>query len=165
MSLQALHCKKRLMIFPSPAGMSLTNSPWRGIMYYAVWYLVGDGKIANFFYSVGKSSTLELIVPLISISLGINSSGNHWQLVPVSLLSSSLRISFSVSVEMYPMHSCKKMILIQLKTLFWRESTSEPLKNRWQKNNTVVAGGKSGKHPLRNLQPAQCEICVIVLSL
>jgi hypothetical protein len=38
------HCtvKKRIAIFPSPAGMSLTNLSLAG----------GDGKISNLFYSV-----------------------------------------------------------------------------------------------------------------
>jgi hypothetical protein len=26
------HCKKWLAVFPSPAGISLTNSPWQGII-------------------------------------------------------------------------------------------------------------------------------------
>jgi hypothetical protein len=41
-----MHCKKRLAIFPFPAGMSLTQlSLVSGIT-------AGDGKIANLFYSV-----------------------------------------------------------------------------------------------------------------
>ncbi len=113
MSLQALHCKKRWTVFPSPAGMSLTNSPWPGILKLlpSRESLVSDtrlgtGKSLTFFYSVGKISPLELIVPLIFSGMSIY--GNSWQHVPVSLLSSSLRISFRVSVEMYPMHSCQK---------------------------------------------------------
>ncbi len=27
----AIHCKSSLVIFPSPSGMSITNSPWLGI--------------------------------------------------------------------------------------------------------------------------------------
>ncbi len=54
-----IHCNKRLADIPSPAGMSLPNSPWPGIIYrfLARGSLVsdisaGDGKIANLFYSV-----------------------------------------------------------------------------------------------------------------
>ncbi len=43
------HCKKRFAIVPSPAGMSLTDSPgWDSE------FPTGDGKIANFFYSVWR---------------------------------------------------------------------------------------------------------------
>ncbi len=54
-----LHCKKRLKIFPSPAGMSLTNSPWTGIniVFPSSKSLVSDipaeyGKWQTFLYSV-----------------------------------------------------------------------------------------------------------------
>ncbi len=53
-----LHCKKRLMIFPS--GFHQPNSLWTGIikLFPATESLVsdipaGDGKIDNLFYSVG----------------------------------------------------------------------------------------------------------------
>ncbi len=58
-----VHCKKRLAIFPSPAGMSLTKLSMVGNnrpgskLFPAIESLVsdipaGDGKIANLFYSV-----------------------------------------------------------------------------------------------------------------
>jgi hypothetical protein len=40
----SIHYKKRLAIFPSPAGMSLTKLSLAGIIK-----LAGDGKIANLF--------------------------------------------------------------------------------------------------------------------
>jgi hypothetical protein len=53
-----LHCNKRLAIFPSPAGMSLTNSLWQGIFFIQIVpgqgefgsdIPAGDGKIGNLF--------------------------------------------------------------------------------------------------------------------
>jgi hypothetical protein len=55
-----LDCKNRLMIFPSPAGIS-PKSPWQGIikLFPARESLVSDipardGKIDNLFYSVSR---------------------------------------------------------------------------------------------------------------
>ena len=59
-SAQAVHCKKMLMIFPSPAGMSLTKLSLGG-NYDVIYKLfpsrdslvsdipAGDGKMANLF--------------------------------------------------------------------------------------------------------------------
>ncbi len=42
--------KKRFASFPSPAGMSLPNSPWAGIMTLLNYScLAGDGKLVNLF--------------------------------------------------------------------------------------------------------------------
>jgi hypothetical protein len=55
--LMALHCKKRLAIFPSPAGMSLTQLSKARNVFFRSWS-VGlvtsrqGRKIANLFYSV-----------------------------------------------------------------------------------------------------------------
>ncbi len=46
----ALHCKKRLLIFLSPAGMSLTKLFLAGSLVSDI--PPGDGKTANLFYSV-----------------------------------------------------------------------------------------------------------------
>jgi hypothetical protein len=53
-----LHCNNRLMVFPSPAGMSLiklslaviTSRP--GIVWQ-VTFRLGKGKLLTFFYSLG----------------------------------------------------------------------------------------------------------------
>jgi hypothetical protein len=57
-----IHCKKRLTIFPSPFGMSLTKLSLEGNkeLFQARESLVndipaGDGKLANLFYSVEHS--------------------------------------------------------------------------------------------------------------
>ncbi len=58
-----MHCKKRLPIFPFPAGMLLTMSlftnqtPWRGIIISDI--PAGDGKIGNLFLQVMSCSTLH----------------------------------------------------------------------------------------------------------
>jgi hypothetical protein len=56
---EKIHCKKRLSIFPSPAGMSPTKSPWPGRIKLfptreslVVDIPAGDGKIIMLFYSV-----------------------------------------------------------------------------------------------------------------
>jgi hypothetical protein len=58
-SLSALHCKKRLSIFPSPAGMSLTKLSLTAKLFPATVSSVsgipaGDGKMGNLFYSVAS---------------------------------------------------------------------------------------------------------------
>jgi hypothetical protein len=57
---QPLHCKKRLAIFPSPAGMSQTK------LFLAANNLAGEGKIANLFYNVNSTSANSLDVLLVS---------------------------------------------------------------------------------------------------
>jgi hypothetical protein len=59
---RTVHCKKRITIFPSPAGMS----PWQGIikLFLAREGLVsdipaGDGKIANLFFTVYSISMIR----------------------------------------------------------------------------------------------------------
>jgi hypothetical protein len=53
-----VHCKKRLAVFPSPAGMSLTKLSWTGIIKKnsrpgTVWLVPAvDGKTANPFFTV-----------------------------------------------------------------------------------------------------------------
>jgi hypothetical protein len=54
---EIVHCKKRLTIFPSPAGMSLTKLFLDGnnlIISCQGEFGAGDGKIANLFYSVAR---------------------------------------------------------------------------------------------------------------
>jgi hypothetical protein len=48
-----IHCKKRLVIFPSPAGMSLTNFSLAGKFKFGLVRDIpaGDGKIDKLFYS------------------------------------------------------------------------------------------------------------------
>ncbi len=51
-----IHCKKRLAVFPSPAGCHLPNCPWPGILNlfptrksFVGDIPAGDGKTANLF--------------------------------------------------------------------------------------------------------------------
>jgi hypothetical protein len=52
---RTLHCKKRLAVFPSPAGCHLPNSPWARIKLFPARESLlsdipaGDGKAANLF--------------------------------------------------------------------------------------------------------------------
>ncbi len=66
-SFRILHCKKRLAVFPSPAGMSLTKLSLGGnnLIIPGQWEFgtvsdipAEDGKIANLFYSVGVRLTV-----------------------------------------------------------------------------------------------------------
>ncbi len=90
-AVQSIHCKKRLTIFPSPAGMSQTNAPWRGIIYVIAVYSAreslvsdipaGDEKIANFFYSVGRSSEIGKKCTIYQSICRISVYYTEWQCI------------------------------------------------------------------------------------
>jgi hypothetical protein len=71
----SLHRKKRFASFPSPAGMSLPNSPWAGRMTSylnyscagGVWLVTsrhGDGKLVNLFLRCIIFSGILLFHPI-----------------------------------------------------------------------------------------------------
>ncbi len=62
------HCKKRLPVFPSPAGMSLTKLSLAGINLiipvqgeFGKWHTSSGGKTANLFYIAEKSGASRKI--------------------------------------------------------------------------------------------------------
>ncbi len=60
------HCKKRLAVSPSPAGMSLTYCHWPGIIILFPDIPAGDGKTANLFFTVNREEKITVHVLILS---------------------------------------------------------------------------------------------------
>ncbi len=73
-----VHCKKRLVIFPFPAGMSLIKLSLAGNNYSSpppggvclVTSRLGTGKPLTFFYSVGTGTNMYPVLQIFRPLLG-----------------------------------------------------------------------------------------------
>jgi hypothetical protein len=87
------HCKKRLAIFPSPAGMSLTKLTLRGIINYSlagrVW-LGTEKKSLTFFLQCRRQMyTLHAIYDIGTIKL-VGKEGKPITVIPIVQFSALL---------------------------------------------------------------------------
>jgi hypothetical protein len=87
-----LHCKKRLPIFPSPAGMSPTKLSLAGNIRESLVSDIpaGDGKIGNLFYSIVVSKTYHKYQ-----NTALRTAYRHWKEGGVSLNTLSAKVPLS----------------------------------------------------------------------